>query len=123
MGQLNRCLSPAPRLASVMLVDKRCSWMRTGRVLEWPMAQAEVYQMIRRRAVAAGIATKISYHSFRATGIIFRMAESWKSRSRWPGRSPRVRPGFMTGGTIPWRSMRSSPWFTGLDEQCLLTTR
>jgi hypothetical protein len=34
-----------------------------------PMAQAEVYQMIRRRAAAAGIATKISCHSFRATGI------------------------------------------------------
>jgi integrase len=33
------------------------------------MAQAEVYQMIRRRAGAAGIATKISCHSFRATGI------------------------------------------------------
>jgi site-specific recombinase XerD len=38
----------------------------TGRHM---MAQAEVYQMIRRRAVAAGIATKISCHSFRATGI------------------------------------------------------
>jgi site-specific recombinase XerD len=34
-----------------------------------PLAQAEIYQMIRRRAVAAGIATKISCHSFRATGI------------------------------------------------------
>ncbi len=33
------------------------------------MAQAEVYQMIRRQAIAAGIATKISCHSFRATGI------------------------------------------------------
>ena len=38
----------------------------TGRHL---MAQAEVYQMIRRRAIAAGIGTKISCHSFRATGI------------------------------------------------------
>lgn len=34
-----------------------------------PMVQAEVYQMIRRRTKAAGIATKISCHSFRATGI------------------------------------------------------
>ena len=33
------------------------------------MAQAEVYQMIRRRALGAGIATKIGNHSFRATGI------------------------------------------------------
>jgi site-specific recombinase XerD len=33
------------------------------------MAQKEVYEMIRRRAAAGGIATKISCHSFRATGI------------------------------------------------------
>ena len=33
------------------------------------MAQAEIYRMVRRRAAAAGIATKISCHSFRATGI------------------------------------------------------
>lgn len=38
----------------------------TGRHL---LAQAEIYRMIRRRAAAAGIATKISCHSFRATGI------------------------------------------------------
>lgn len=33
------------------------------------LAQAEVYLMIQRRTIAAGIATKISCHSFRATGI------------------------------------------------------
>ena len=33
------------------------------------LPQANVYMMIQRRAVAAGIATKISCHSFRATGI------------------------------------------------------
>ena len=44
--------------------------MRHGKLTgRQPMAQAEVYQMIRRRAAAAGIATKISCHSFRATGI------------------------------------------------------
>ena len=44
--------------------------MRHGRLTDrHVMAQAEVYQMIRRRAVAAGIATKVSCHSFRATGI------------------------------------------------------
>src|SRR3984885_2056675 len=44
--------------------------MRHGKLTgRQPMAQAEVYQMIRRRAVAAGIGTKISCHSFRATGI------------------------------------------------------
>jgi site-specific recombinase XerD len=44
--------------------------MRHGKLTgRQPLAQAEVYQMIRRRAAAAGIATKISCHSFRATGI------------------------------------------------------
>jgi integrase len=33
------------------------------------MSQADAYRMIRRRAAAAGIATKIGNHSFRATGI------------------------------------------------------
>jgi len=34
-----------------------------------PLAQAHVHMMIQRRAQAAGIRTKISCHSFRATGI------------------------------------------------------
>jgi integrase len=33
------------------------------------MQQADAYAMIRRRAAAAGIATLIGNHSFRATGI------------------------------------------------------
>jgi site-specific recombinase XerD len=33
------------------------------------MSQADAYFMIRRRAAAAGIATKIGNHTFRATGI------------------------------------------------------
>jgi site-specific recombinase XerD len=34
-----------------------------------PLPQANAYAMVRRRAVAAGIDTKIGNHSFRATGI------------------------------------------------------
>lgn len=34
-----------------------------------PLPQANVHAMVQRRAIAAGIATKISCHSFRATGI------------------------------------------------------
>jgi len=34
-----------------------------------PLPQANAYAMIQRRAIAAGIATKIGNHSFRATGI------------------------------------------------------
>ncbi len=33
------------------------------------MSQADAYRMIRRRAGAAGIKTKIGNHTFRATGI------------------------------------------------------
>jgi len=44
--------------------------MRHGKLTSrHSMAQKEVYGMIRRRAAAGGIATKISCHSFRATGI------------------------------------------------------
>lgn len=42
---------------------------RTGELSNRPMSQADAYRMIRRRALAAGIATKIGNHSFRATGI------------------------------------------------------
>ncbi len=41
----------------------------TGQLTETPLPQANAYAMIRRRALAAGIATKIGNHSFRATGI------------------------------------------------------
>ena len=34
-----------------------------------PLAQADVYRMIRRRAFAAGIKTRIGNHTFRATRI------------------------------------------------------
>lgn len=42
---------------------------QSGTLTDRPMAQADVYRMIRRRAADAGIATKICCHSFRATGI------------------------------------------------------
>lgn len=42
---------------------------RTGRLTDTPMAQADVFRMVGRRAEAAGIRTRIGCHSFRATGI------------------------------------------------------
>jgi site-specific recombinase XerD len=42
---------------------------RTGQLSDRPMTQADAYRMIRRRAEAVGIRTKIGNHSFRATGI------------------------------------------------------
>lgn len=41
----------------------------TGRLTRTPLPQTNAYAMIRRRAAAAGIATKVGNHSFRATGI------------------------------------------------------
>lgn len=41
----------------------------TGQLSDRPMGQSDAYRMIRRRAAAAGIATLVGNHSFRATGI------------------------------------------------------
>jgi site-specific recombinase XerD len=41
----------------------------TDKLTRTPLPQANAYAMIRRRAAAAGIATKVGNHSFRATGI------------------------------------------------------
>jgi site-specific recombinase XerD len=41
----------------------------TGILTRTPLPQANAYAMVRRRAAAAGIGTKIGNHSFRATGI------------------------------------------------------
>lgn len=41
----------------------------TGRLTRTPLPQTNAYAMVRRRALAAGIDTRIGNHSFRATGI------------------------------------------------------
>jgi len=41
----------------------------TGQLSRTPLPQANAYQMVRRRAATAGIATMVGNHSFRATGI------------------------------------------------------
>jgi site-specific recombinase XerD len=41
----------------------------TAQLTRTPLPQANAYAMIARRAAAAGIATKVGNHSFRATGI------------------------------------------------------
>lgn len=47
----------------------RSATPHTGQITDRPMTQADVYRMIGRRALAAGIQTRIGCHSFRATGI------------------------------------------------------
>ena len=41
----------------------------TGQLSDTPLPQANTYAMVRRRALAAGIGTRIGNHTFRATGI------------------------------------------------------
>ena len=42
---------------------------RSGRLTERGLSQPDAYRIIQKRALAAGIRTKIGNHSFRATGI------------------------------------------------------
>jgi site-specific recombinase XerD len=60
--------------AAAITEDRRGYLFRTARARSPqlsinPMAQADVYRMVRRRALAAGIKTRIGNHTFRATGI------------------------------------------------------
>jgi integrase/recombinase XerD len=47
----------------------RTSKGRGGELADRPLLQSDVWRMIRRRALAAGIETEIGCHTFRATGI------------------------------------------------------
>jgi integrase len=58
------------------IIEDRKGWLfRTARrhngstLSDKPMSQPDAWRMIRRRAAAAGIATEIGCHTFRATGI------------------------------------------------------
>jgi integrase/recombinase XerD len=47
----------------------RTAFPKSGLLTERRMRQSDVWRMIRRRAVAAGIMTPLGCHTFRATGI------------------------------------------------------
>lgn len=47
----------------------RSTRAKTGKLTERGLSQSDVYRMLRRRALAAGIDTEICCHTFRATGI------------------------------------------------------
>jgi site-specific recombinase XerD len=47
----------------------RTAERRTGRLTDKPLAQADAYRMIQRRAAVADMATRIGCHSWRARGI------------------------------------------------------
>ena len=58
------CLADDPKGALFRTIGRG-----TGLLTRTPLPQANAYAMIGRRATAAGIATKLGNHSFRATGI------------------------------------------------------
>ena len=74
----------------------------TDALTQTPLPQANAYAMIRRRATAAGIATKVGNHSFRATGIlpISRTAAPWKRLRRWRTTLPPARRNSMIAGVM-----------------------
>jgi len=76
------------------------------------LPQANAYAMIRRRASAAGIKTKLGNHSFRATGITAYLKNGGtleKAAAMANPRTPRrARPGSTIAGAIRSASMRSS---------------
>jgi len=68
--------------------------------------QADVYRMIRRRALAAGIRTQIGNHTFRATGITEYLRNGGKLEIAQ--RMANHESARTTGGTIGCRWMRWS---------------
>jgi integrase len=72
--------------------------------------RANAYAMIRRRAAAAGIGTKLGNHSFRATGITAYLKNGgrWKRRRRWRIVPRRARRNSTIAGGTSSASMRSS---------------
>ena len=92
--------------------DRKGYLFRTSRghnatvLTDQPMDQSAAWVMIRRRAVAAGIAP-IGNHSFRATGITT-MAARLSMRSLWQRMKARARPSSMTGRRTGLRRTRWS---------------
>ena len=74
----------------------------TGALTRTVLPQANAYAMIRRRGAAAGIATKLGNHSFRATGSLrtSRTAARWRKLRRWRTTPQLVRRSFMTVGAM-----------------------
>nr|WP_231621825.1 tyrosine-type recombinase/integrase [Sphingomonas sp. Ag1] len=69
----------------------------TKRLSDTPLPQANAFQMVRRRAAAAGIETAIGNHSFHATGITAYLKNGgrWSAPQRWRTMPPRALPSSM----------------------------
>ena len=77
------------------------------------MARQDARRMIVRRALAAGIITKLGCHTFRATGITVYLLNGGCSntRSRWRRTRARAPPSSTTGATTRSLSTKSSGLF------------
>jgi integrase/recombinase XerC len=82
----------------------------TGKLTRRVLPQANAHAMIGRRAAAAGIATKLGNHSFRATGItpISRTAARSKRLPPWQTTLRRARRSSTIAGKTTSASMRWS---------------
>lgn len=83
---------------------------RSGELTGNSLPQSDVWRMMRRRTIAAGIKTEIGCHTFRATGITAYLKNGGKLEiaQQWPRMSRRGRPDFMKDATMKSRSMKSS---------------
>ena len=91
--------------------DRPRHWHTHAQVLP----QVNAYAMIRRRAAAAGIETKLGNHSFSRLALptTSKTAAGWKKLLRWRAMRQRARRsfitvGFMTVGAMRCASMNSS---------------
>jgi hypothetical protein len=64
---------------------------RGSQLSDKPMAQQDVYRMIRQRAVDAAVRTKTCCHSFRATGITEYLRNGGKQETARQSVAPKLR--------------------------------
>jgi integrase len=81
---------------------------KTGQLTNKPLHQQSAHRIIRRRAKAAGIETRIGNHTFRATGITAYLENSEKLEAAQQIANRRGRPSSATVGMTKSRSIRSS---------------
>ena len=83
---------------------------RTGSLTNNPLWQQDAYRMIQKRAKAAGIKTKISNHTFRATGITayLKNGGTLEMHNTLPTTNHHGRRSSMTGDGMRFHSTRSS---------------
>ena len=88
----------------------RSARRKTGQLTTNPLFQQDAHRIIRRRAKAAGIETRIGNHTFRATGITASLKNSGKLEvtQQIATMNRRGRPSFTTADRMRFRLTKSS---------------